>query len=186
MAKSKNTGKPKSVVLKQGRYIRLLQKGGWEYVQRCNCTGIVIILAMTDDQKVILTQQHRVPVRKDVIEFPAGLVNDGGSPKKETALTAAKRELLEETGYLAKKIVKVIEGPAGSGLSSDILTIVRAYGLKKVGKGGGDATENIKVCEVPLPRVEKWLIQMQRQGKLVDPKIYAGLYFLNNYNKENL
>jgi ADP-ribose pyrophosphatase len=179
--KKTKIGKPQ--IMAQGRFIRVLRQDGWEYVQRYNCSGIVVILAMTKDRKVILARQYRLPVNGEVIEFPAGLMNDGASKRREGAIAAARRELLEETGYLAKKIVKVMAGPAGSGLSADILTVVRATGLKKVSSGGGDATENITVCEVPLAKVEKWLSRMMRQGYLVDPKVYAGLYFLKNYNK---
>jgi ADP-ribose pyrophosphatase len=176
--------KPK--IIKQGRYIRLLRQGGWEYIERANCTGIVIILAMTGDRKVVFVRQYRIPVDADVIEFPAGLINDDALRRRENAVTAARRELLEETGYLARRIFKVTEGPAGSGLSSDILTVVQAIGLKKVGKGGGDETENIVVCEVPLAKAEVWLKAEQRRGHLVDPKVYAGLYFLQKYNKTTL
>jgi len=167
----------------QGRFIRVLRKDNWEYIQRPNCTGIVVILAMTDDRKVILARQYRLPVNGEVIEFPAGLMNDGASKRKEGIIAAARRELLEETGYLAKRIVKVMAGPAGSGLSADILTVVHATGLKKVGHGGGDETENITVCEVPVKTAGKWLKTMMRKGYYVDPKVYAGLYFLKHYNK---
>ena len=63
-------------VLHEGKFMRLIAEGGWEYVQRGNCTGIVVIVAMTDDKKVILTKQYRPPIKKYCIEFPAGLVND--------------------------------------------------------------------------------------------------------------
>lgn len=172
-------------ILFQGKYIRLVRCGDWEYIERSNCTGVVIILAMTDDQKIIFVRQHRVPVNGDIIEFPAGLINDGASRCQESIASAARRELLEETGYLARRIVKVIAGPAGGGLSADILTIVQAVGLKKVGKGGGDETENIYVHEIPLTKAVSWLKSQQRRGVLVDPKVYAGLYFLEKYNKKS-
>lgn len=173
----------KAVLLYEGRHIRLLCKGSWEYVQRTNCTGIVIIVAMTDEGKVILTHQFRPPVGTNIIEFPAGLVNDQEMARKETVIAAARRELLEETGYVAKEVFKLVEGPAGGGLSSDILTFVMARGLRKVAEGGGDETEAIVIHEVPFLKVKPWLGMMKRKGYLADPKIYAGLYFLAQYNK---
>lgn len=173
----------KAKILYEGKYIRMVRQKGWEYVQRCNSTGVVIILAMTDQREVLFVSQYRVPVNAEVVEFPAGLINDGSAEEKEDVLMAARRELLEETGYLAKNVFQVTEGSAGSGMSADILTIVQATGLKKVGGGGGDDTENITVYRIPLDRVESWIKRQQRRGRLIDPKIYAGLYFLNKYNK---
>ena len=112
---NKRQKRKKLEILAEGKFIRMLREDGWEYVNRCNCSGIVIILALTDDQKVIFVEQYRLPVRGQVIEFPAGLMNDGSARHHESVAAAAKRELLEETGYLARKIVKVMRGPAGSG-----------------------------------------------------------------------
>lgn len=173
----------KRVILKEGRFFRFLSQNLWEYFERSNCTGIVIIVAITDDQKVILTEQYRVPVSRNVIEFPAGLVNDLRSNTGESLRKAAQRELLEESGFRAEKFTKIIEGPTSAGSSSDIVTIFRAEKLRKIGKGGGDETEAIKVYEIPLSQIEQWLEKKREAGCLVDPKIYAGLYFLRKYNE---
>ena len=165
-------------IITEGKFIRLFEMEGWEFVERNNCTGIVVIIAMTDDKKVILTQQHRLPVGRDVIEFPAGLVNDKGHQKKESLALAAKRELLEETGYAARKMIKIISGPVSGGFCGDLLTMFRAEGLVKKGKGGGDETEAITTHAVPLKEVDDWLKSMEQRGCLVDPKVYSGLYFL--------
>ena len=175
--------KPKTIG--EGKFIRFLKVGSWEFVQRSNCQGIVIIIAMTSDGKVILTEQFRPPVMKKVIEFPAGLVSDvgpNGPRKNESIFTAAKREFFEETGYCAGKMTRIMDGPVSSGLTSDMVTIVMASNLEKTGEGGGDENEQIKVREVPLVKVDSWLKQKQKKGFLVDPKIYAGLYWLKKYN----
>ncbi len=169
-------------ILKAGRYIHLLACDTWEYVRRANCSGIVIILAVTEKQHIVLVEQYRVPVGGPVIELPAGLVNDRPGKKHETLTAAAKRELWEETGYRARRMVKLTEGPAASGSSSDIIVFFKAEGLRKTGEGGGDDSEAIIVHEVPLAEVPSWLRQKRRQGLYVDPKIYTGLYFLNPYN----
>ena len=176
-------GTRKKTILFDGRFIRFIKTSQWEYVERNNCTGIVIIVPLTNDQKVIFVEQFRPPVNKNVIEFPAGLVNDGAREKKESILKAAQRELLEETGYQAKKMKELLDGPVSSGLTSDLVTMVMATDLKKVGEGEGDGTENITVHEVPLRKVEQWLKGKKRKGYLIEPKIYAGLYFLWKYNK---
>ncbi|MBI5415697.1 MAG: NUDIX hydrolase, partial [Candidatus Omnitrophica bacterium] len=158
--------------------IRFLRHDGWEYVERNNCRGIVIILALTEENKIVLIDQYRAPVRNRVVEFPAGLISDEPRYHKESIASAAKRELLEETGYRARRIVKLLAGPVSSGFTADIVTVVRAYGLRKVAQGGGDHTESIRVHEVPLAKVEQWLKQMSRKGYLIEPKVYMGLFFL--------
>jgi len=146
-----NKNKKKKIIA-EGKFLRFIKKGDWEYFERNNCSDIVIILAMTENQKVIFVEQFRPPVNKKVIEFPAGLVNDhaphkvqknGKSEiiykkrKKESLSSAAKRELLEETGYKAGKIVELLKGPSSGGSSSDIVTIVHAQEIQKVAEGGG-------------------------------------------------
>ncbi len=159
--------------------MRLVGESGWEFSQRVNCTGIVVIVAMTSAQKIILVKQYRPPVKKYCIELPAGLVNDRGHKRLESMATAAKRELLEETGYKAETMTKILMGPASPGSSVDCMTLFRAQGLTKVHGGGGDHTEDIEVYEIRLDEVDVWLRKMERQGCLVDPKVYAGLYFLS-------
>jgi len=169
-------------LLYEGRYIRFIAKNGWEYVERTNCTAIVGIIALTDKGKIIFAEQRRIPIDKNVIEFPAGLVGDTAQ-KNEQMLIAAKRELLEETGYKATKWERLVEGPISSGLTSETITFFLATGLKKAGRGGGDKSESIKVHEVPLRDAEKWLNKMNRKGCAVDPKVYAGLYFVKTKEK---
>lgn len=176
--KPPRTKKARPTILHEGDFLRMVREGRWEYIERSNCRGIVIILAMTDDKKVILVEQYRQPVHKKVIEFPAGLICDDPKHKNESITTAAKRELLEETGYKAQRIVKLLTGPVSSGSSADLITMVRAYGLTRIADGGGDHTEAIRVHEVPLPQAEQWLQKMSSRGYLIEPKVYAGLFFL--------
>ena len=173
----------KKNILHEGKYLRFIKDDEWEYVERVHKKGVVIIVAMTQG-KVVFVEQYRFPVKRKVIEFPAGLVNDTKSKKTETIFEAAKRELLEETGYQAGQIIKILAGPVSSGSSSDKVTMVMARGLKKLGEGGGDGTEFITVHEVPLTKVDRWLNKMLKKGCLIEPKIYAGLYFLKGYNKK--
>ena len=169
----------KRVTVYEGKFKRFVIENHWEFLERVNCWGIVAILAVTDDGKVILVEQHRVPVRKNVIEFPAGLADGANGNAGETLREAAKRELLEETGYAAKKMIFCTKGPISSASSSDIMAIFRAEGLRKVSKGGGDALESITVHEVPIDKIDRWLKRKEKEGKLVDSKVYAGLYLLN-------
>ncbi|MFP4473185.1 MAG: NUDIX hydrolase [Candidatus Omnitrophota bacterium] len=177
--------KENAEVLAEGRFVRFIKKNGWEYIQRTNCTGIVVIVPVTDDGKVLLVRQYRAPVNGDVLEFPAGLVNDEAACGLESEKQAAERELLEETGYRAQEIVPVFSGPGGAGVSADILTFFIARGLVRENEGGGDETEKIAVHAVALAEVDQWLRERAQEGVMADPKIYAGLYWLNSYNNKS-
>ena len=166
------------MILHKGKYLDLIREDNWEYVRRNNCNGIVIIVPMTRDHKIILVEQFRRPVEAHVIEWPAGLVNDQGPHGSETLEAAARRELLEETGYEAGQMAPLVEGPVSSGLSREIVTFFQALDVEKKSDGGGDATEAIIVHEVPLKEADLWLYEMEKKGRMVDPKVYIGLYFL--------
>ncbi len=179
--KVKNTFK--SHVIYEGRFLRFIKKDNWEFIERNNCSAIVIIIAMTNENKVLFVEQFRPPVGKQVIEFPAGLINDEFASEQESIIEGAKRELLEETGYAAKRLKKLISGPVSGGSSTDIVTMIMAFDLQKKGQGGGVSDEGIIVHEVSLSKVDRWLKSMERKGRLIEPKVYSGLYFLHKYNE---
>lgn len=166
--------------LYRGKHLEFKSINGWEYVERTKVSGIVAILAITDDQKLLMVEQLRPPVGKNVIEIPAGLAGDIPGSELEALAEAAKRELLEETGYEAAKMEYLTEGPVSAGLSTEILTFFKATGLRKVEKGGGDGTENIQVHEILLGDLQKWLAEKQKSGVLIDCKIFAGLWLAEN------
>lgn len=165
-------------ILHTGKFLRLVQEGSWEYVQRVNCHGIAVLVPVTDDQKIVLVEQFRIPLHKNVIELPAGLIGDVDA--NESLSAGAARELEEETGYRPHVLEEVFEGPISSGLSGERMTFFKASRLEKVGAGGGDPTELITVHEVPLTHLTDWLAHKRTQGILIDPKIYIGLYFLSS------
>ena len=171
-------------VIQAGKYLKLVRREGWEYIERVNCSGVVIVVGKTDDDKVILVEQFRYPVQKHTIGFPAGLVGDDRGKRGESCASAAKRELLEETGYKARKVTRFFEGPVSAGMCRDMISIFHATGLKKVAQGGGVGDfEQIKVHEVPLSGIDQWLLRQQKKGLLVGPNVFAGLYFLKHWAK---
>jgi len=159
--------------LGEGKYLRLVREGRWEYVQRVNATGIVLVVAV-DDGKLILVEQYRPAVGARVIDLPAGLAGDEG---EEALETAAARELEEETGYRAERFERLCEFVPSPGLSAEVVTLFRAVGLERVGPGGGDSSEAIVVHQVPLGEVDAWVARMTAEGALIDAKLYAGLHF---------
>jgi ADP-ribose pyrophosphatase len=166
--------------LYQGRWLRLRKRGRWEYAERTNPGGAVIILAVTPQDDILFVEQYRVAVQQYNIEMPAGLVGDLADQPHESALIAAQRELEEEPGYRCGRASFVHEGPSSSGMSNEIIAFVRAHDLVKVGDGGGDATENITVHEVPRREAGAWLLARAKEGYSIDPKLFAGLWFIEH------
>lgn len=166
-------------ILFEGEFLDLIREGHWEYVRRVNATGAAVIIAVSHEGKLLLVEQYRIPVHSRTIELPAGIIGDE-TEQNESSVEGARRELLEETGYSADRIESLITGPVSSGLGSELITFYRASGLKKIGQGGGVANEEIIVHEVATTQVHDWLQEKVNTGILIDPKIYAGLYFIEH------
>ena len=160
-----------------GRYLNLLERDGWEFASRSNASGVVVLVAVTEEREIVLVEQFRKPVGKNVIELPAGLVGDHEDPD-ESVLQAARRELQEETGFEATQLELLMECPSSAGMSDEIVSFVMARGLRRTGPGGGDDSEDIRVHTIALEKVDNWLREQQAAGKPMDPKIYAALYWL--------
>lgn len=167
-------------ILYEGKWLRLCRKAAWEYVERTRISGIVILVALTPEENLLLVEQERPALGARVVELPAGLAGDEAGKEKESLIEAARRELFEETGWEARSFTLLCEGPPSPGISREQVSFLFAQGLKKKGVGGGVEGENLICHEVPLKNIAAWLAQKQREGVLVDPKIYAGLYFLQN------
>ena len=71
-----------------------------------------------------------------------------------------------------------MEGPTSSGMSSETIAFCRATGLTRVHAGGGDASEDITVHEVPVGEAAQWLTRKMAEGYAMDPKLWAGLWFV--------
>jgi ADP-ribose pyrophosphatase len=160
--------------LATGKHLRMVSVGGWEYVERVGSSGVVAIVAVTEANEIVLTEQFRPSVANRVIDLPAGLVGDVKGARDEELTTAARRELIEETGYDVRRFDVLGVSP---GLTSETVAFVRALGLKKVGDGGGVDGEDITVHVVKLASADAWLRRRARAGVQIDCKAFAGLYF---------
>ena len=166
-------------IIHEGKYLRMLERGTWEYVERTHAGGLAaIIIAVTPEDKVLFVEQFRVPLQAATIEMPAGLVGDIHAD--ESIEVSAIRELEEETGWTAEHAQVLMIGPTSSGASSEKIAFVRASGLRKVGAGGGDPSEDITVHEVPRAGAAAWLAGKLGQGYELDAKLWAGLWMIDH------
>ncbi len=161
----------------EGKYLRLCRRGTWEYAERTNAGNAVIIVAMTPERNLLFVEQYRVPMQARTIEMPAGLVGDVHAD--DNLEDAAKRELLEETGWSARDVRVLMVGPTSAGMSNEVIAFVRATGLERVHAGGGDESEDITVHEVPVDDAPRWLAAKMAEGYSMDPKLWAGLWLLD-------
>jgi len=157
-----------------GKHLLVLERGDWQYVERKRGKEAVAVIAETDDGEVILTEQYRAPVDARVLDFPAGLVGDedGSEDPEETA----RKELEEEAGYTCDSVELLVKGPTSAGITSEIVSLYRAHGVRKSGEGGGVGGESITVHLVPRAGIVQWLREREGGGVLIDIKL--GTYFL--------
>ena len=162
----------------EGKFLKFLDNNGWEWVERHNARTVAAIIPLLDNDKTIFVEQYRQPVAKNLIEFPAGLVGDGEDFGEDVS-EAARRELVEETGYDSSKLTFITKGPASAGLRNEGSELFLAEELTKVSEGGGVEDEDITVHVVKLNSVDDWLTTQEDRGCLIDLKVWAGLRILN-------
>ncbi|MFA5374929.1 MAG: NUDIX hydrolase [Dehalococcoidia bacterium] len=136
-----------------------------------NSVGIV---ALDEDDNVILVRQYRHAVGKTLLEIPAGGMEEGEDPRQ-----SALRELVEETGYSAGSLKQIGGAYAAPGYSTEFLYLYLATGLRS-GPSRNDEDEAIEVVPVPLKDVPRLI----KSGELCDGKSIIGLLTLLLYRGE--
>ena len=154
----------------QGRWITAYRQGNWEYAARTGSIKAAVILALTEGD-VLLVEQYRVPLRRRSIELPAGLIGDDAGGEDDDPYTAARRELLEETGYRARQWQNLGEYYSSPGMVSEGFTLLKATELTKVGAGGGVDGEDITVHRVPLAGIAGTITAFREAGLAIDTRM---------------
>jgi len=135
--------------------------------------GSAVMLAVDDKERILLVKQFRLPAAKDLWELPAGRIDPG-----ETPLQAAKRELHEETGYKAKKWVKLISYWASPGYVAEKMNLFLALDLT-AGERHLMGDERIEMAWFTKRQIVDWI----HAGKLEDGKTLVGYFMWLDYRK---
>ena len=133
--------------------------------------GAIVVLAVDNSARgprVLLERQYRYAAGARLWELPAGRIDPG-----ETTLAAAKRELLEETGFFATHWGRALSFYASPGFLDEVLHVFLAQGLSK-GRARPEADERIAIRFVPL----KQAVRMAMSGKIADAKTIASILWL--------
>src|SRR5512134_1736357 len=97
-----------SEILFEGEHLLFRRRRGWEFCEHRTAKESVMVVAVTDDRRIVLVEEFRPAVNAPVVCIPAGLVADEGPEDRETA---ARRELVEETGWVAASLEPLGRGP---------------------------------------------------------------------------
>jgi ADP-ribose pyrophosphatase len=135
-----------------------------EYIEH---PGAVMIIPLLDTGELVMERQYRYPLRRDILELPAGKIDAGEEP-----LACARRELLEETGYAASNWRYLATIHPVVGYSDEHIGIYLAQGLTQQGASPDD-DEHLEVFRLPLATALDWV----REGRITDAKSVVGLFW---------
>ena len=163
-----------SVVVYDGNFISVrkdsarLPDGSISTREYITHPGAVAILALQDNGKLVMERQFRYAPQQEFIELPAGKIDHG-----EDILLCAQRELLEETGYVARDWMHLTTAWPCIGYADERLEYFLARGLTHQGSQL-DQGEFLEILELTLAESLEWV----RQGKISDSKTIVGLFWL--------
>jgi ADP-ribose pyrophosphatase len=167
-------GRPGASIAFCGRYLDVIWEERGEYTHNRRCRGVVLVIPVTTAREIVFIEQYRIALQAAVIEYPAGLVGD--EDDDETFESAARRELLEESGYEAETLELVLRGPSSPGSSTEVVDFYIARGARRVSDKAGVAHERIRVHTIMLDDALAWLEAKAASGVLVDPRVQLGVY----------
>ena len=134
----------------------------------------VVVVPMTDEGEVVLVRQYRKAIERTLLEAPAGGLEEGESPEEAVA-----RELQEETGYRAERLVRLGGFWTTPGFCTEYMHAYLATGLHP-GTATPEEDERIQVERLPLTRA----LEMVRSGEIEDAKSVAALLLVAGLDRE--
>ncbi len=159
-------------VLKRGYLDKAGKEKSWTYIERSNGQRAAVIVAVTRETgSLILISQFRVPFGREIIEFPAGLIDPG-----ETAAQAAERELLEETGYRGRVVEAGPPISTSCGLTTELIHLVyMEVDEEPAAEPQLESSEKIKVLKLKSEEFSALFTKSKTGEILLDAKVYVYL-----------
>ncbi|MCH1624833.1 NUDIX hydrolase [Ferdinandcohnia quinoae] len=132
--------------------------------------GAVAILAITDENKIVMVQQYRKALEKVIVEIPAGKLEKGEKPKD-----TARRELEEETGYICENLAPLTSFYTSPGFADELVHVYLAKGLsKKENPASLDEDEFVDVLELTIEQAITYI----KEQKIHDAKTAFAVQYL--------
>ena len=135
----------------------------------------VAVVAVDKNNEILMVTQYRYAIGQDMLELPAGLIDKGEEP-----LDAAKRELLEETGYRAAKWELLTSAHTSPGCHNEKIYVFSASDLSRVSDQRLDEDEILTFSQAPF----KEILKKVKQGKITDAKTIIGILLYHNVKLE--
>jgi len=168
----------------EGRYLRIVEKSvamedgstrTWETLERTNIhgSGAVVIVGLTKDECLLFEKNWRSALESFVIQFPAGLTDLAGESEED----AARRELLEETGYAARTVIPLMSSPLSAALTPTRAMHFFAPDVEYVGRPDGEEAEGIEVVKVPVTEADRFMLNLP-EGVELDLRVPGILWFM--------
>ncbi|MFC1909010.1 NUDIX hydrolase [Chloroflexota bacterium] len=175
-------------VLIEGNHLRFVRKNAvtnagkkvvWETIERVNVhgRGVVVIAALTEEKELILERNWRAPLESYILQLPAGLTDVADESEEE----AARRELLEETGYQADELIPIVSVPVSPDITATRATHFFAPKVHFIGGENTDIGEEIEVIKVPIKKLDNFLLNPPRNTAL-DLRVPGMIWILQRKN----
>jgi ADP-ribose pyrophosphatase len=142
-------------------FVNVVEENGKQIVEH---PGSVAIVAVDRERRLWLVRQFRQPARRELLEIPAGVREEGEDP-----LTTAKRELEEECGLVGGEWRELLSGWTTPGFVREHMTLFLAEGVEPKGEQDLDESEDVEIVQWPVDEIEA------RFGELDDVKTQLGL-----------
>jgi len=168
----------------EGKFLRIVEKdvsggdgrdGKWETVERTNVhgSGAVVIIALTKDGELLFEKNWRAPIESHIVQFPAGLTDLAGESEED----AARRELIEETGYAATELIPVFLSPLSAAVTGTKAMHYFAPNVEFVGRPVNKDIEEIEVVKVPADKADEFMLNLP-EGVELDLRVPGILWMM--------
>ena len=168
----------------EGKFLRIVakdvsggdgRKGIWETVERTNVhgSGAVVVIPLTKDRELLFEKNWRAPIESWVIQFPAGLTDVANESEED----AARRELLEETGYAAGELIPIFLSPLSAGVTATRAMHYFAPDVEFVARPRSKDIEEIEVVKVPVDHADEFMMNLP-EGVELDLQVPGILWMM--------